>query len=759
LNYTIIDSADKLQSLRDWLPEKTMIGCDLETNSLGHVDGTVVGIAIGDSSTAFYIIRKRWTGVELVTVIDDVHILLILQSLLSKRIVNWNINFDARFLRSNFNVDIAPSIYADPMTMLHCLDENRFAYKLKEVAAEFLGADINEDVEALKKSVEDNGGSYPSELYKADQYVLGRYACGDVIKTMRLFNIFDNRLKAEGLSKFYYDDEYMPLLKHVLVDATYHGVPVDVEFLQRSRAEIVEAMDGLEAQILRDIAPQLTLFQDWYLEKNFSPKRSGGFLQAWLRLRNVNLPLTKTGNYSTAAKALTKLAPDSLELAVIEGREYMPAEEVKVVQKIVLEASATNETFNLASKDHLKVLFIDILKEQPLSRTEKTQAPQIDDDFLDAMAAKYEWAQTLRTWNRLQKIKGSYINQYLDGQVNGIYYPQMHQHRTVSGRLSGDMQQLPRPISEFDDKGKRINDPVVVDFTNRIRAFFRTSDDEIFADFDYDSQEVRVFAHVSGDDAIKSIFHRGDDFYSHVCIGAERLEGFSASKKAENYLGKKNKDARQRAKAYALGFAFGMTAYKLKFELDISESEAAAIEANYFASFPKLKQTIEESKKFALTNGYVKVESGRVRRFPRIQEYYRQYGDVLFNGLDLWKQFNEMPASYARAKEVAGKVKNYVNNAMNVKAQGFAASITAKAAVEIAKALKAQNIDGYICAITHDQITVRCKLADLKTVAPLMSDKMANTTVISVPLPAPPGWGNTFAESKNERDWKELENV
>jgi DNA polymerase-1 len=544
----------------------------------------------------------------------------------------------------------------------------------------------------------------------------------------------------------FFNTEVMELYRHVTVPLELGGVPIDLPLLNTTQSEITEDLSTLETEIQLEVAPLLEDFNRWFLNKDYAVKLTGPFIQKYAELQNVDLPKTKTGAYSFTAANIEKLSDCRFKSVYLKQARLTDAE-ILNVQTAMHADTGTKYMFNLLSKHHLKKLFFDKLGETALSRTKPSKTfpdgqPQVDDEFLEVMAVKYPWCAKLQTYNRLTKIKGTYIDRFIKGSEDGIFYPSFHQHRTVSGRYSGDLQQLSRPLEDGQDH------PLVVKYTNLIRRFFISGPGHTFADFDYDSQEVKVFAHISGEQSIKDIFANGDDFYSAVCIAAEGLTGFSANKKADNYLGKVNKQARQRAKAYALGLAFNMSPYKLKFELNCSEDEAQDIYNKYFAAYPKLKKWLDDSKTFALTNGYIKTEAGRIRRFPDLKRYYAEYGDVLFNGLELWKKYHELPATYKRMEEISGICKKELNNAANVQVQGLASSITNRAAIKTAKALKAAGLKARLCNVIHDQLTVLAPDSELERACEILQHSMETAYQISVPLTAPPSWGKNFAESK-----------
>ena len=202
----------------------------------------------------------------------------------------------------------------------------------------------------------------------------------------------------------------------------------------------------------------------------------------------------------------------------------MKKRDIKEVQTRVWSKLRKRYMFNLASKHHLKIVFFDTLNEKPLSYTD-LGSPQINDEFLELMSEKYDWVKTLQDYNKLNKLKGSYIKRILERQENGIFYPAFNQHRTDSGRYGSDLQQLPR----LGDKEQF--SPIVIKYRNQIREVFIARDDHKFVDADYESLEPHIFAHVSNDSAIKAIFNMGWDFYSTIALKAENLKDVSVEDK------------------------------------------------------------------------------------------------------------------------------------------------------------------------------------------------------------------------------------
>jgi DNA polymerase-1 len=365
---------------------------------------------------------------------------------------------------------------------------------------------------------------------------------------------------------------------------------------------------------------------------------------------------------------------------------------------------------------------------KPLSETKKGK-PQFDDELIQSIADQHSWASKLRIYGKLLKIKSTYMDRFLDAHEDGRYYFYYKQHGTVSGRYGSDAQQLPRPKEEGEDH------PIVVEYTNLVRAFFISEEGNAFIDCDYESLEPHVFAHVSGDEGLKDIFRNNWDFYSTIAIKTEKLNQYSPDKKAENFLRKHAPALRNKAKAYALGIPYGMGAYALGMNLGIHQKKAQVLIDGYLDGFPALKQWMEDSKNQAQTLGYVKTQVGRIRHLDKVKKIYETLGDAITD----WQVRNMLSKQYGKDKvtKIYRDYVNGVNNSRNVQIQGLSASIVNRAAIAINRELKKRGINGWVCAQIHDQIVTEVPDEHAEECAKIVQECMENTTKISIKLRAP----------------------
>lgn len=738
----IVRTYIEFQEAMNWLDKQHTVAYDLETTGLEPRRNEVIGIAISNETESFYIVHQHLniTTKEYDSYIGKEQCRKLIDKLKTKKLITWNGSFDVRFTRHYFGIDLAPSIWCEGMLTKHTVDENR-PFALKDVAKLLYGAEAAQEQADLLESIIANGGS-AGQVWLGDLELVGKYACQDALLTYKINKHYLAEVEQQGLTKFYFEDEVIPLYKTVTIDMEDRGIKLDMDLLEQSKLNITEDIDILAKQLRALIAPHMKIFRSWYLDKTVKVSRSGGFAQEAAKFYNIQgLDMTKTGNFSFSEKSLAKLADCSFKQFLL-GETRLPAEDVVAIQSRIVK---DEESFNLNSKDHWKIIFFDTLNCTPLSRTEVKQDPQMDDEFLESVKWQFDFVPLLLDYNKLNKIKSTYIERFLDEQIDGRFYPSFMQHTTISGRFSGDLQQLNRPISEQDLKDGKVSE-FVYRYTNIVREFFIADDGCVFIDADYESLEPHIFAHVSGDEGLKSIFREGKDFYSTISIMTENLTGVSAYKKDDNYLGKLNPSKRQAAKTYSLGAPYGQSGYALSKTLQIPVPEGERLLAQYMDAFPALAEWMEQSKRQVLHRGFVKIESGRIRHMPEAPNIYKAWGPMILDPLRVYEKWGHVPDKYKQMKFVHSKIKNYVNNSRNVQIQGLAASITNRASVAINKAFVDRGWYGGVVAQIHDQILTSVKQEYAEEARALVQQLMQDTYKISIPLKAPAKIANNFRD-------------
>ena len=545
-----------------------------------------------------------------------------------------------------------------------------------------------------------------------------------------------------------------------------YGVDLDMELIKQTREEIVEEMANRKETVIKAIMSSKE-GNRWLVSKCLEecpPNNKGTWAQVFCERFSLSLPKSdKTGKYSLTKKNVDQLEDSpykeflltgEMEPLYLDGKyqgdfpKGVNPKDCYMISRTIWESKNDGEVINIQSKKHLGDLVFNYFKVKPLTETTKG-LPQFDEDMLKHLAdAGYEWAYHLRIYNKLVKIKSTYIDRFYDGAEDGRYYFYFKQNGTVSGRYGSDAQQLPKPKEEGED------DPIIVKYTNVVRAFLIAGEGRKVIDADYESLEPHCFASVTGDQALCDIFNNGHDFYSTVAIRTERLDedkqkypnGVVADKRADNYLKKLDPVKRQTAKSYSLGVAYGMSGYALGMTLGISTKEADALIDGYLNGFPGLKKWREESRAFVKEHGYIANKVGRIRHLPNVKMLYALYGDGM---LDWRFRRNELEPQYGKAQvdQWYRDYRNGLNNCLNYQLQSLAAAVVNRAAVKINRKLKELGVDGRVQAQVHDQLIINVPEHQAEELAPIIQEIMeTNLQLPGITLKAPPEISNNWRD-------------
>lgn len=751
-----VDTSQKVKEMIAHIQSHDLISFDTETNSLNPRKGKIIGFSVsGEVGLGFYMPTMLFVNDELQNAsIDGIlcHDIAkrAIALLVGKKLIGHNLSFDTRFVKNFYGVDLIDSIHADTILMVHTVQEEGAnaeygagTFALKEIAKSIqteIGIDIeteaNKEQIELKESIHANGGSTSKENYeiwKADIDILSKYACADTDLALRIYKYYLQKIKDEGLEGFFFVDEVMPLYREVTIPMEDKGVKLDIDTIKSSRERIDLDMKRYYDLVVEDLVGRQEI-KDWIVCKAieaYPPSNKGSFAQAAVEHFKLDLPKSEaSGKYSITKSTVSKLPDSQVKRFLSEGHDFLLDDiDLQKISMKLWKKDNDGTFFNIQSKDQMGDIAFNALGIKPLSQTKKGK-PQFDDDLIQSIADKHSWASKLRIYGKLLKIKSTYMDRFLDAQEDGRYFFYYKQHGTVSGRYGSDAQQLPRPKEEGED------DPIVVEYTNLVRAFFISDTGNDFVDCDYESLEPHVFAHVSGDEGLKDIFRNNWDFYSTIAIKTEHLSQYSPDKKAENFLRKHAPQLRNKAKAYALGIPYGMGAYALGMNLDIPQKKAQVLVDGYLNGFPALKQWMADSKLQAQTLGYVKTQVGRIRHLDKVKKIYDSLGD----GITDWQIRNMLSKQYGKEKvtKIYRDYVNGINNSRNYCIQSLAASIVNRAAIQINRRLKSVGIDGLVIAQIHDQTITEVESSRAQEAMQIVKDCMENTTKISIDLKAPP---------------------
>src|SRR6056300_594017 len=753
--YTVTDK-ETVNLLIQHIQESNVIAYDTETDSLNMRKGQIVGFSVsGDIGIGFYLPTMAWDhekeSLEELTIEGmGCHAIAkkILPMLIGKKLVMHNASFDCRFTKNFYGVDLLSSLWVENQLLVHTVQEEGAGmgvFGLKPLAIsiqEHIGLDVekaaNEEQIELKESIKRNGGQTTRanyEIYKADMDILSKYAAADTDLTLRVCTYFLEKLKEENLEKFFFEDEVMPLYKEVTIPMEEMGVDLDMDLLKDTHERI--SKDLIEnKQIVLDSLIARPEVKEWIVDtalREFPPSNKGTWAQYLAMRYSLDLPKSeKTGKYSMGKKLIEELEDSPAKEYLLTGElDVLDEMEILRISMSLWKEKNDGEYINIQSKKHLGEIAFKYMGIKPLTQTNKGQ-DQFDMDMIVHLAKSgYTWAENLRIYNKLLKIKSTYIDRFIDGEEDGKYYFYFKQNGTVSGRYGSDAQQLPKPKEEGEDA------PIIVKYTNIVRAFLVAGKGRKVIDSDYESLEPHCFASVTGDKKLQDIFNNGWDFYSTVAIQTENLEGVSPDKKADNYLKKLDPVKRNQAKAYSLGIAYGMDAYALGMTLGIPTKEAEKLVAGYLDGFPDLKKWRENSRRQVKDHGYIKNYVGRIRHLPKVKKIYEKFGERIMD----WRFRNELSDRYGKDQvlQVYRDYRNGLNNCLNFQLQSLAASVVNRAALKINRKAKEMNIDAVVQAQVHDQLIINIREDQAKEFAPIVQHIMETNLILpGVTLKAPP---------------------
>jgi len=770
--YTVQDS-ETLKLMIQHIKESDVIAVDTETSGLNPRKDKVVGWSLsGAEGVGFYLPTLVWNFekdlLELQKIDDESTEDLsrkLLAMLKGKKLVFHNASFDVQFINNFYGVDLSMEIWVDTGLLVHTVyEEGAFGFGnpfgLKSIAImnqEALGLDIekaaNEEQVELKESIKRNGGSVTKEsfqIYKADLDILSKYASADTDLTLRICNLYLAKLKEEGLEKFFFEDEVMPIYREVTLPMEMLGVDLDMDLLNKIDGEITEDLKKNKEIVMKSLLATSEA-KAWVLktaEDKFPISHKGNFAQKLVS--RYSLPLDKsekTGKYSLTQKKIedvetTNATEEGVKQFLLTGNiEHIDEKEAKRLCLDMWKEYNDGEYINIQSKKHLGEIVFKYMGEKPLTSGANTKSgrDKFDMSMVEHLSSTHPWAENLRIYNKLLKVKSTYVDRFLDRNENGRYYFYFKQNGTVSGRYGSDAQQLPKPLEEGEDA------PILMKYINIVRAFLIAGKGRKVIDADYESLEPHCFASVTGDKNLQEIFNKGWDFYSTVAIKTEKLEGISADKKADNYLKKLDPVKRNKAKAYSLGIAYGMEAYALGRTLEIPQKKAEELVQGYLNGFPQLKEWRERSREQVKAYGKITNYVGRIRHLPKVKKIYSKFGDRMMD----WRFRKELEVQYGKDQVMKAyrDYRNGLNNCLNFQLQSLAAAVVNRAALQINRKAKELGLDAKVQAQVHDQLIINCDEKDVEMFAPIVQQIMQDTTELpGVTLKAPPEISNNWRD-------------
>ena len=326
----------------------------------------------------------------------------------------------------------------------------------------------------------------------------------------------------------------------------------------------------------------------------------------------------------------------------------------------------------------------------------KTKQFCTDEDYLQSFARKHRIVDLILEYRGVKKLLSTYVEALpqLVNRTTGRIHTSFNQAVTATGRLSSTNPNL-QNIPVRDDMGRRIR-----------KAFIPSDDDHLLLSADYSQVELRLMAHLSGDESLIAAFEHGEDIHSAT-----------AAKLFNKSLAEVTSEERRRAKTANFGIIYGISAFGLSQRLEIPRKEAKEIIDGYFASYPGVKKYMDNVVEKAKEEGFVSTIFGR-----------RRY-------------LNDIASHNAIARGLAER------NAVNAPIQGSAADIMKIAMINVHRRFAAEGIRSRVILQVHDELVVDMLRSEQERVTAIVTECMESAAQLKVRLIADAGVGGNWLEA------------
>lgn len=382
--------------------------------------------------------------------------------------------------------------------------------------------------------------------------------------------------------------------------------------------------------------------------------------------------------------------PDRLR-SLSEGLATQIAEVERSIRDL-----AGDETFNIGSPMQLSHVLFDVMG-LPTKGLKKTKRGYYSTNakVLSDLARDHEIVRLILDWREKSKIKSTYLDtlgplRRGDGRVHTTY----NQTITATGRLSSSDPNLQ-------------NIPTRSELGRTVKTAFSAGEGSVFLAVDYSQIELRLLAHLSGDEHLVRAFNEGEDFHAET---AARVFGVPVSEVTP--------DLRSRAKAVNFGIVYGQQAYGLSQSLHISMAEARDMIDRYYEAYPGVRTFLDNVVARAKQTGYAETMYGRRRHIPELKAKNPQL-----------RGFGE-------------------RTAMNHPMQGTAADIIKIAMARVSRRLEEEGFAAHMILQVHDELDFECPVDEVERLTAMVRDVMEHVVDLRVPLIAEASTGITWADAK-----------
>ena len=395
-------------------------------------------------------------------------------------------------------------------------------------------------------------------------------------------------------------------------------------------------------------------------------------------------------------KVLAAMEREGVTLDVAYLKEYSKTLDAEIAQLEATIAEQAGMPFNLASPKQLGDILFEKLKIDSKPKKTKTGQYATSEEVLAPFAAKHKIVADILEWRQVQKLKSTYVDA-LPLEVNprtGRVHTTYMQTVAATGRLSSNNPNL-QNIPIRTERGQRVR-----------KAFIARNSDYVLLSADYSQIELRIIAALSEEHNMIESFLHGEDIHR-----ATAAKVFNVPLEAVT------REQRSHAKTVNFGIIYGVSAFGLSAQTDLSRSQSKELIDTYYATYPNLRNYIQKQIHFAQEHGYVETVLGRRRYLPDI---------------------------HSRNQVVRGAAER---NAVNAPIQGSAADIIKIAMIRIYDLLQAQQLETRMLLQVHDELVFDVPKTELEIVKPLIKEAMESAFTLAVPLVADLGIGNNWLDA------------
>lgn len=402
-------------------------------------------------------------------------------------------------------------------------------------------------------------------------------------------------------------------------------------------------------------------------------------------LEKVEMPL---------ARVLADMELEGFRVDIDSLRSFSVMLEQKIVEREQSIYGMVGEPFNILSPKQLGTVLFEKLQ-LPIVKKTKT-GYSTNAEVLDKLEEIHPIVGLVKEYRALTKLKSTYCDGLMAVlEKDGKIHSKFNQTVTVTGRISSTEPNL-QNIPVRTELGREMR-----------RMFIAPNDDYVLLDADYSQIELRVLAHISGDEQLIRAFLQGEDIHT---ITASQVFGVPTKEVSE--------EMRRNAKAVNFGIVYGISDFALSQDLHITKKQAKAYMDGYLDKYSGVRKYMEDIVEEAEQNGYVATILGRRRYIPELKS----------------GKFTER----SFGKRVA----------LNTPIQGSAADIIKIAMVKVHRALSEQQLKSKLILQVHDELIVQTYRTEVEQVKAILEECMQHAMTLSVPLVAEVKMGNSWYEAK-----------